>query len=233
MAMLSETSAPAAFSPHALPLSAALQSNPVLNHHPPSSSSSSSSAPAIQPSTPSFFTPSQSSTILCSREPSTGGSSESQAVASAPSTVFAPSQPSYAPRTSSAVSFFRSFFSSMPSASPTSSSTSPAPTGVSSAPPHSSSAARPSHPANHSPKNWHWPQAATERFNQLAEERNFEWKYEDFVAVWPVQEFGYVDKVRFWNKCRIEKDRREGRSRVKAQSKSSSTGNKSKRQRVH
>jgi hypothetical protein len=56
---------------------------------------------------------------------------------------------------------------------------------------------------------YHWSNAATVKFNELYTRYNSSWTYEKFLEVWPEQEFGKVDRIRFYNKNKTEKRKRE------------------------
>ena len=76
----------------------------------------------------------------------------------------------------------------------------------------------PSQPAPHSlpppaplslrPGSAHWSTAATAKFKALFAAHNYRWTYEQFNAVWPQQEFGFVSNQRWVAKNRIERTKR-------------------------
>lgn len=72
---------------------------------------------------------------------------------------------------------------------------------------------------------WHWSKAATAKFNELAKDSNYKWKYDEFVAVWPAEEYGVVTEARWRNKNRIEKEHKSTGTRVKSKRKGAGEGN--------
>jgi hypothetical protein len=64
-------------------------------------------------------------------------------------------------------------------------------------------------------KDWHWGEKATRLFNQLGRQCEYNWTYDEFCAVWPVEEYGHVSESRWRNKQRIERQHLRTGSRVK------------------
>jgi hypothetical protein len=56
---------------------------------------------------------------------------------------------------------------------------------------------------------------ATKKFIELGAPSQYHWTFDEFVAVWPTEEFGYINESRFKNKNRIEKLQLSAGSRVK------------------
>ena len=68
---------------------------------------------------------------------------------------------------------------------------------------------------------WHWSKGATAKFNELAKDSNYSWKYDEFLAVWPAEDYGVVTEARWRNKNRIEKEYKRKGTRVKSKAQGS------------
>ena len=71
---------------------------------------------------------------------------------------------------------------------------------------------------------WHWSGPATKKFIELGIPSQYQWTFDEFVAVWPTEEFGYINESRFKNKNRIEKLQLSAGSRVKDRKKRKGAG---------
>lgn len=184
---------------------------------PANSSSSSSTTVSTMPSaplpliplpsvsTPSDLTPSSLAAAATSPSPPAAAAPVSPegvvSVSSSPSAVAS----RIAEVASTAAHCVRQLFSSQFTPSTVTSATpdAPPPSSTSSTP-HTARAGgtSPSH-------KWHWAEDATRHFNELLDQRNYHWSYEEFAALWPTHLYGHVDRIRWSNKNKTEKKKRE------------------------